>query len=233
MPVATSQFTHIMRRALRLLLAHPMISVLAIGAWGLKFVEVWQPPLALFTTILGWILTAAFFGSTAAIMTGKASITWRSIGANIKQFSIGTVVIIMAYTIPLLLLIPVIAELLPFDLKANPVVLIIGFGPTVIPSIIAIWSLVLRRSMLIDAVIDGVRMLHGVWVTGIATGIAYQAAAYGTQALRQSLFGADTVLLILFEVFWIAVEALLRLFVVLWLFDETPAMTDKIASKRA
>lgn len=191
-----------------------------MGAWGIGFVEVTLGSIAFLTTILGWVLTAAFFGAVAATVTRNERITGKLIWQSVRRFTIGIVIITMVYTIPPLLLIPILAMLVPVNLEANTAVIVIGIGPTVVPSIVAMWSLVVRNSKIVDAVIDGVRTLRGKWLTAIVVGMGYQSLALGALAVRTWLLESDLVLTVAFEAIWVAVEASLRLGILLWLFSE-------------
>lgn len=209
-----------LRLCLRSLLAHPFIVLAAAGAWGWQALEIADPALGFITTIVGWVFTAAFFGLAGARIVHGERITWKTLLMSIRQLTVGTVFITMVYTLPLLLVIPVVDWLVGGSLRGNPLVVIVGFAPTVVPSLAATWSLAARRTRLNTALADGLSLLKGKWGPALLTGVVYQSLAYGMQMLREWLLTVSVFPLVLEEIVWIGFQGIFRLWVLFWLFAE-------------
>lgn len=227
-----SLFMSYARQAFQLFLSHPLITLLAVGAWGLHFVEIVIPPLAFITTIVSWLFVTAFFGTVALQCTGQ-QIRIKNIGSTIRRYLVGIIVITMFLAFIPLLLLPFISLLLPFNIAGNIAVIIFGVGPIIIPSIAAMWYLVIDRNTIVDAIVAGFRLLKGKWLPAICLGIGYQALASGAHIIRAWLLANDLMLSVFFELAWITAEAIFRLGVLLWLFPHSRQWAEKKTSKTA
>lgn len=215
-------------QAARMLKARPALLVLAGITWGIQLVSEYDTAFAFVTTLMKLVFSAAFFGVVAEIAAARGSgITWKLVGSSIRSLTIGTVVITTAYTLPVLIGAPFLNLALGSRLEGIRWSLVVLVGITVVPSIAAIWSLAYWRSSLVEAVLDGIQLMKGRWAVALAAGIAYQAAALAGQLLRMFLLAslgisAGLALAGLIMLAWVLLEAVFRVTLLYWLFDDVP-----------
>lgn len=219
--------------AVKLLKARPALLVLAILAWGIQFVSEYDNALAFITVLIKVVLSAAFFGVVAEILTVKDSrITWKLISTSIRRLTVGTVVITMVYTLPVILIAPFINIALGSRLEGASWALTILISPTVVPSIAAIWSLAYLRSSLVQAIYDGLHLMRGRWAMGLVLGLIYQTLAAGGLDLRMRLLQSSLgfvgpLVAGLIMLAWVVAEALFRVTLLYFLVDDVPKPVPK------
>lgn len=225
MPIPPTPIEHIKRsvvKGARLLISSPALILLGLLAWGVRLVDDHIDSLTFVTTIVSWLLAAGFFGVAAGLRSPKPPSPWKLIWPSIRKFTVGIVVITMVFSLPVLLIVPVVNEALSLGLEGSTWVLILFVGPTVVPSIAAMWSLTWRHSGLAQAAADGILMLKGKWIPALILGAAYQALALGSKSLRLMILEHDATLTVLAGIPWVAVEVLFRLALFMWLYEDAP-----------
>lgn len=219
----------VFQRAATLLISHPAIFFLAMGAWGVEVLGEYIVSLTFIGLIVTYVLSPAFFGVVAERhVPDKPNVTKKLIGASIRRLALGHIVITMVYALPFLIVTPLVNAALGLDLEGVSWVPVLTAVPIVVPSIAAIWSLAYRRTPLAEAIVDGVSMLRGRWGTAILLGLAYQLLAWGAKALRIKLIAElDPLLALIVALVWAAIEGIFRLTVLLWLFGDVPTREPK------
>lgn len=211
--------SRIVNQALRRYISHPAIVLLGLTAWGLTLVSVRDQAIGFVLEILGLAFTAGFFGIVVELNTRTAPFRLKLIWTSIRKLTIGMVVIAMAITLPILILVPVVLGAVGLDLRGNTLVLLVAIGPTVVPSIAAMWSFALGSGGIVQAVLDGLDSLRGKWLTAFAVGLLYQALALAANHLLADFLVGDAVLSTAFGLLWAGIEAVFRLAVLEWLFE--------------
>lgn len=210
-------------RAAQLLAARPALLVVAIVTWWIPLVGEYDIPLAFIAIPINLVLSAAFFGVVSEVLNKEGNkISLGLIGSSIRRLTVGIVAITMVYTLPVLLGAPFLNAAVGSRLEGSKWALIVLFGPTVVPSLAAIWSLAYARSHVTQAIYDGLSLMRGRWAAAIALGIAYQALAYGAQWLRSLFLPTYLLPAGIIMVPWAVVEALFRIALLYLLFDDVP-----------
>lgn len=218
---------HTLRLAVKLLFRRPALPLLALAAWGVQLIGIYEPNLTLIEIILTWLFVPLFFGAVAVEYDAQGTRPSRhsTLRANFRLI-VGFIAVTMFYTLPLLLLFPIIAAVLPLDFRGQTWVPATVGALTAVPIITAMWSLSYRRNPPVQALQDGLFMWHRKWRYALLLGVLYQTLALLTQRLHRFLAERDVLLTVIAVVLWAGVEAIFRLSILLRLFPNAQKRTS-------
>lgn len=204
--------------AVAFLFSHPVWILFAIAAWGLGTLTLQEHILWGALSFLGLVAEPAFFGLAAKVGVERQKVTWALLGEAIRRYWIGILFISIFFSLPLLILVPLLALAVGLAEATVPIA-VLALGPIAVPTIAAMWSLVLRGQNPIEAVAGGFLHLRSVWVQAIALGVGYTAVAHLLRPLRAFLLANGALPLgIALDVVWAGAEGLFRLVVLFWLY---------------